>query len=716
MRRISFVVAAVATAGIVFAGTPVASAVDAVTAADRALAGSPRPPLTTERYYFLMADRFANGDSTNDTGGLDGDRSVTGFDPTGKGFYHGGDLAGVIDRLDYIKELGTTAIWLTPSFQNRPVQGSGADMSAGYHGYWVTDFTRIDPHLGTNAEMKELVDKAHANGMKVFFDIITNHTADVIDYRGGDHSYVGKADRPYTDAEGNVFDDRDYAGGDTFPRLDAATSFPYEPYFHTPEDARVKVPAWLNDPTMYHNRGDSTFQGESSEYGDFVGLDDLFTENPRVVRGMGEIYETWVDLGIDGFRIDTAKHVNVEFWQQFSPMVLRHAAALGNDDFFMFGEVYDADPRVMSTYTTAGRLQATLDFGFQTNAVSFAQGKGGTGLADLYADDDYYTDADSNAYQLPTFLGNHDMGRIGMMLDPANTPPDELMRRDRLAHALMYVTRGQPVVYYGDEQGPTGDGGDQDARQDMFASRVASYNDDPVIGGVGGSRDRYATKAPLYRHIAGLAKFRDAHPALADGAQVPRHAEDAAGVFAVSRIDATHRTEYLVAANNAEESRTVGLSTYTPNATLRSVFGGATPARTDGSGTVSVTVPPLSVAVWKADRPMPRRGHAPAFEFTAPAGGSLSGRAEIAVKPAENAHAEVTFAYRVAGNSRWHRLGADDNAPYRVFHDVTAFPADTRIEYRAVLEDASGNLTARGTTGVVSPSSPAGAVPERSGS
>ena len=89
------------------------------------------------------------------------------------------------------------------------------------------------------------------------------------------------------------------------------------------------MPAWLNDPTLYHNRGDSTFSGENSEYGDFFGLDDLFTENHEVVTGMEDIYKAWVDLGIDGFRIDTVKHVNLEFWQQFSPAVLEHAADAG---------------------------------------------------------------------------------------------------------------------------------------------------------------------------------------------------------------------------------------------------------------------------------------------------------------------------------------------------------------------------------------------------
>jgi hypothetical protein len=285
-----------------------------VTPEDRAIAtDSLRQPTTRENFYFVMADRFANGDESNDTGGLDGDRMQHGFDPTDKGFYHGGDIAGLMDELDYIEGLGTTAIWLTPSFQNRPVQGTGDDASAGYHGYWITDFTRIDPHFATNAELKSFIDKAHERGIKVFFDIITNHTADVISYEEGRYSYISKEAEPYRDAEGNVFDDADHAGKDTFPALDPDISFPYTPVL-SDEDRSVKHPEWLNDVTNYHNRGDSTFAGESSLYGDFVGLDDLFTAKPEVVKGMTEIYQAWVDFGIDGFRIDTVKHVNMEFW------------------------------------------------------------------------------------------------------------------------------------------------------------------------------------------------------------------------------------------------------------------------------------------------------------------------------------------------------------------------------------------------------------------
>ena len=139
--------------------------------------------VTDEDFYFVMADRFENGDTANDTGGLGSDRLVSGFDPTAKGFYNGGDLKGLLKRIDYIQGLGTDSIWLTPSFKNKAVQLEDGP-SAGYHGYWITDFTQIDPHLGTNDDLQALIEAAHERGMKVYFDIITNHTADVIGYEG----------------------------------------------------------------------------------------------------------------------------------------------------------------------------------------------------------------------------------------------------------------------------------------------------------------------------------------------------------------------------------------------------------------------------------------------------------------------------------------------------------------------------------------------------
>ncbi|MEV5962630.1 pullulanase-type alpha-1,6-glucosidase [Kribbella sp. NPDC051952] len=685
---------------------PVDLAGSAVTAADKTLASpSLRKDLTKERFYFLMADRFANGNKANDAGGLTGDRMATGLDPTDKGFYHGGDLAGVMQKLDYIKSLGTTSIWLTPSFKNQQVQGTGANASAGYHGYWITDFTQIDPHLGTNADMRQLITLAHKKGMKVFFDIITNHTADVIDYQSHQYGYIPKSTSPYKDAAGNVFDDKQYAGGDTFPPLDKNISFPNVPVFRTPADETVKVPAWLNDPTLYHNRGDSTFAGESAEYGDFVGLDDLFTEQPKVRDGMIDVYKTWAEFGIDGFRIDTVKHVNLEFWQKFSPQILAAAKSAGSKNFFMFGEVFDANPTFMSTYTTQGALQATLDFGFQQNAVAYAKGDSGTKLRDLYANDDYYTDADSNAYQLPTFLGNHDMGRVGTFIKQGGANGTELLARDKLAHSLMFLTRGQPVIYYGDEQGFTGPGGDKDARQDMFATKTADYTDDEIVDGSGtttiGSKDRYDVNAPMYKHIAALEKLRAKYPALSDGRQVHRYSSNTNGLYAFSRLG-TDNVEYLVVANNSTTAGTATIPTYGSNSWLKPVYGGSKAVKTDREGRVVLSQAPLSVTVYQAQSKVPSRSKAPAVYVSSPElGATVGGRAEIAAAVPANTPVTVTFGYRPVGTTAWQRLGSDDNAPYRVFQDVSGLPKGTLLEYRAVLRDVSGNYSVSGSYGVV---------------
>ncbi|MEY2444949.1 MAG: hypothetical protein QOE00_1529, partial [Ilumatobacteraceae bacterium] len=605
--------------------------------ADRALAGnSLRQPLTKEQFYFVMTDRFANGDTTNDTGGLAGDRLATGYDPTDKGFYHGGDLKGLISKLDYIKSLGTTSIWLTPSFVNKPVQGPPGQESAGYHGYWITDFTHIDPHLGSNDDMTSLIAKAHKKGMKVFFDIITNHTADVIDNTQKQYTYISKATSPYKDVNGVAFDDRNYVNSPNFPQLDA-NSFPYTPVFNSAADATAKTPAWLNDPTLYHNRGDSTFAGESAEYGDFVGLDDLFTEQLKVEQGMEDVYKTWVDFGIDGFRIDTAKHVNIGFWQKFSPAILQEARAVGTPKFFMFGEVFDANPAFQSIYSTTAKLPATLDFGFQSAAVSVTNGKPTTFLSDVYAGDDYYTDTDSNAYDLPIFLGNHDMGRIGNFVGGSLT-------KDVFANALMFTLRGQPVVYYGDEQGFIGDGGDKDARQDMFASQVASYNDDSVIGAAPGSVDRYGTNGPVFRAIADLSKLRRTNPALQDGAQITRFSSNSPGIFAVSRIDRGEQVEYLVVANNASIPQSATFATFTPRGTFRSIYGGSGQIETAADGQATVTVPPLSVVVYKANRSIAESEAAPAVFFTSPStGGVLAGRAEVRAAIPANQFVQASF-------------------------------------------------------------------------
>jgi alpha-amylase len=680
-----------------------------------------RQPVTDQNFYFVMADRFQNGDAANDEGGLPPGREEgqSGFDPTGKGWYHGGDLKGLISKLGYIQGLGTTAIWLTPSFKNKAVQDNNGFPSAGYHGYWITDFTQIDPHLGTNQDLRDLVTAAHRRGIKVYFDIIANHTADVIRYQeGAAPNYVSKDQYPYKTASGTPFDDRDYAGGSTFPALapdgqpSCSTVLPLQSYpFHPCVPAAeqdVKVPAWLNDVSLYHNRGNTTFTGENSQYGDFFGLDDLFTENPKVVDGMIDIYKTWIrDFRIDGFRMDTMKHVDDAFWQRFAPEIERYAQARGIRDFYMFGEVAEDTSRpITSHYMTHDGVQGVLDFPFQTAATKFAANSAPTDqLRDFFVDDDWYTDGDSNVYNLPTFLGNHDKGRIGMFIRNANAdaPESELLARDRLAHALMYFSRGNPVVYYGDEQGFTGSGGDQDARQDMFPSQDVQYNnqDDPVAGDDGAGKnddigsdatpmdDNFDPSHPLYRDVKRLARVTAGNPALRDGAQQSRYSSSAAGIYAFSRIDRRHRREYVVALNNSEAATSASIPTFERRSKWTKVYGsGPERLRSGRDKALGVSLPGLSVAVYRAKKRIPRSHRAPRVSLTAPAEGR--DRLEVDANVAGDSFYEVTFFAKV-GDGRWQDIGTDDNAPYRVLQDVSDVRPGTRIRYRAVVLDNAGH-------------------------
>ncbi|MFI5665545.1 pullulanase-type alpha-1,6-glucosidase [Streptomyces sp. NPDC051704] len=682
-------VLAAALAVTLLPALPAAAAAPPAPPSDAKLAAEPaRHDLTREQFYFVLPDRFANGDPRNDTGGLTGSRLETGLDPTDKGFYQGGDLKGLTDRLDYIKGLGTTAIWMAPIFKNQPVQGKGADVSAGYHGYWITDFTQVDPHFGTNADLERLIDKAHGKGMKVFFDVITNHTADVVDYREQSYSYLSKGAFPYLTKDGVPFEDSDYADGKRkFPGVDAE-SFPRTPFV---PDAKknLKSPAWLNDPAMYHDRGDSTFAGESSDQGDFFGLDDLWTERPEVVSGMEKIYEKWVrDFSIDGFRIDTVKHVNTGFWTQWATALDKYAAQRGRKNFFMFGEVYSADTAVTSPYVTQGRLDATLDFPLQDAIRAYAsQGAAAPRLGSVLADDYRYTTDKANAYEQVTFLGNHDMGRFGSFLkqDRPGAGEQELLDRYRLANELMFFSRGNPVIYSGDEQGFTGAGGDKDARQPLFGTRIADYlDDDQLATARTHASDAYDPGHPLYRQISALSKLTKDHPALRDGIQSERFADGS--VYAFARTDARSRTEYLVAANNAAEARTVELDA-PAGARYRTLYGGSALLRASAAGKLTVTVPALGSVVLQGAAPLAAPATRPALTLKAPAPGA-TGTVELSADVTGGGLNRVVFAAQT-GTGHWQVLGSADHAPYKVTQHITA-PAGTALRYKAVAVDASG--------------------------
>lgn len=569
-----------------------------------------RPP-TDEVIYFVLPDRFENGDPSNDRGGLSGDRLRTGFDPSHKGFYHGGDLKGLTRRLPYIQSLGATAIWLGPIFKNKPVQGPPGRESAGYHGYWITDFTQVDPHLGTEADMRAFVDAAHARGMKVYMDIIANHTADVIQYRecgeGNPCPYRDRGSYPYQRRGGAAgtpinpgFLGDDVQTPQNFARLTDPT-YAYTPYV-PPAERNIKTPAWLNDVTLYHNRGDTLFRTESSTTGDFSGLDDLMTENPRVIAGMIDIFGSWIDrYGVDGFRVDTAKHVNPEFWASFVPAMQARARANGIPNFHIFGEVTSGmDPGYLARWTKIAGYPAVLDFAFHSAVLQLAaEGKPTSVMADLFNGDVLYEGGEETAAILPTFTGNHDHGRFGHYARRANPNASdaEILARARLANAMLLTLRGVPTIYSGDEQGFAGDGNDQDAREDMFASKVAIYNDNKLIGtDATTATANFDPRHPLFRQIAELSKVRLATPALTRGRQVIRAQGDGPGLFALSRFDPTTGREVLVAFNTSSRPLTQGVQVET-RSTAFDTLAGACAARAAAPGSLTITLPALGYAV-----------------------------------------------------------------------------------------------------------------------
>jgi pullulanase-type alpha-1,6-glucosidase len=706
------------------------------------------------QFYFVLTDRFADGNPDNNTSYVDKEGKFTtsddpmksGYNPANPGFYQGGDIQGISkdENLDYIKNLGTTAIWLSPSFVNKPVQGTGNDASAGYHGYWITDFEHIDPHLGGDEALIELIAKAHAKGMKVYFDIIANHTADNIQYDGYKNTsapYVTSDEKPYRDASGNTFDPADYADGQNgFPTLNSA-SFPY-----TPEsDGTVMNPPLFNDVALYHNRGtldgDLWNQaGEWTTWGDFSSLDDLMTENPAVVEAMIDIYKAWMDLGIDGFRIDTVKHVNFEFWELFTAAIKDYqetAEGTVKENFFTFGEIYDQDIKnSTSPYMRETDMNAVLDFPLAFGVRNYAKGGSGQDLANLFAADDYYTTGHSDAQDLVTFLDNHDMGRFPYLLKSEGVTND-LFQRVQVANDLLYLTRGQPVVYYGDEQGFIGNGNDKLAREDMFANQASAYQSSPIFGDdclttklncystTLSNSPHYSQETALYQQIAKLGAQRQDNNALTNGAQITLASKWSA--YAFSRVDAIDKVENVVAINSgnlAVENWT--FTTLTRSATYEVYYSSGTGGPTvdpvtyitsNDKGEITLTVPAYgAVALRPVSDGQDKRqtvsaplaqltdGTDGTFEVTpgldfngAGSLGLIQGVAPITANAPAGAWSQTSFWVRPAttnGTGEWTWLGTDTGPDPRVFDDASHWTAGQFLEYRAVNCDADNHCVA----------------------
>ena len=652
--------------------------------------------LASQRIYFVLPDRYANGDPSNDRGGTSGARSVSGYDPADIGWYHGGDLRGLTGSctdartgLARIKSLGFTALWLAPVVVNQWVQGD----SAAYHGYWGLDFTKVDPHLGTEAQFKAFADCAHSLGLKVYLDIVVNHTADVILLSGGT-AYRTPDEQPYRDCEGKPFSAQRYAGGKRFPCLSAR----YQPRqaIVLPEKRKLKAPAWLNDVTRYHNRGDIEFASCSAaclEQGDFFGLDDVFTEQPAVVDGLAKVWGDWIRAyRLDGFRVDTAKHVDRAFFKAWMPKIRAAARAAGVPAFDVFGEVFETDAATLASFVRERGVPEVIDFPLQDALMRFAGGSAGArGISTRLGDDDYFRLAGGRAPTPVTFLGNHDIGRAALKIkEQGGGEGAELLARDLLGHSLLYLLRGAPAVLYGDEVGMIGRGGDKAARQDLFPTAVAEWRTQERVGsaaiGTGSSFD--LVEHPVSRHLRALGALRDAHPALSTGASFVRLARE--GTLVVSRIDRETRREYLAAFNASETAATVTVQTATPSSAWAPLLGAATATTTLANSRTTLRIPPLSATLLRADGELPRRGAArlrlklAADRFT--------NLVRVSADATTVDPLSVSFAVKRPGR-KWARIGTDDGAPYGVFVDPRDFERGQAVSFVAVARASDGSVS-----------------------
>ncbi|HXR49259.1 MAG TPA: alpha-amylase family glycosyl hydrolase [Candidatus Limnocylindrales bacterium] len=470
-----------------------------------------------QNIYQIITDRFFDGDPSNNN--ADGNYSATGTTSV-----HGGDFKGIEQKLDYIKALGATAVWISPVVLN----GHGQ-----FHGYAGRDFYKVDPHWGSLADLQHFTAAAHARGLLVIDDIICNHGDDLI--YSTDSGYPAFLAPP---------------AGYTLTYRNSSLTYapPFDIYNSTYTPANNAL------TNLFHNYGGIPDYNTPAHYqlGELSGLDDFRTESPYVRSNMAAIYNFWIQqAGFDGFRIDTFKHVDTGFWQYWCPLVHQFAATnSAKPNFFMFGEVYDSSESLCGYYTGTESggpflLDSVLDYPlyFQVGSV-FGSGSGATSLIQ-----NHYNSVDSlydpvSRMQLVTFLDNHDQPRF---LNSSTT--------NRLAVALvfLYTSRGVPCLYYGTEQAFNGATDPYD-REDMFAGQFK----DTGLTGV----DSFNMTHPLFQLVAKLNNFRRLYPAISLGSYTNQtNNSTGPGLFAYSRI--LNSQEVLVVLNTAGSTQTLSPCTLT---------------------------------------------------------------------------------------------------------------------------------------------------------
>jgi alpha-amylase len=556
-----------------------------------------------EVIYQLIVDRFADGDVNNDFGVEPGDLNQ----------YQGGDWQGIIDHFDYLQALGVTTLWISPIIQNID---SDAD-NAGYHGYWQQDLTQLNAHFGDIGTLRSMVAQAHDRGMKVVLDIVCNHMGQVFFYdinrNGRPDDYVNGSGGPGDPVvQISEYDPPWQPGGVLSYSEEGFSGLAPILFFDDPSINRLPPnPPIFATVGAYHGMGhiecsdpcgNAQYNGFNDvverTLGDFTGgLKDIATELPEVRAALINAFASWVEAAdFDGYRIDTIKHVESDFWPVFANATRARLGAENKNKFLMFGEAFDGDDQLDGSYTMPGALDSVFYFSQHysafanvfENAYDASLAQGTAQIQQLWDQraTNYGTTPQPGGIGIPptkalvNFIDNHDVSRF---LFASNGDLNALHN----ALSLLYTEDGIPDLYYGTEQDFHG-GNDPANREVLWTTG-------------------FPTDGATFQHIALLARIRKAYIALRRGdTSVVWSTNDAgtqedAGIFAFERAGGDAGTgPYALIVQNTNDFQssstsndgTIMQTTQPANVELVDVLD---PMQAhyavDGSGKLQVSVP-----------------------------------------------------------------------------------------------------------------------------
>jgi glycosidase len=540
--------------------------------------------------YQALTDRFADGDVNNNQR----------VDRTAFAKYQGGDWKGIQDQAAYLRDLGVTAVWVSPVVKNVE-EDAGV---AGYHGYWTQDFLSCNPHFGDMRALRNMVDGLHDSGIYTIVDIVTNHVGQLFFYDINlngtpEETMYGSGSSPGSPVTRVTEYDPDWDSRGIQAQVGWQNMGPAPVvWLNQPSIFRVAPqPPEFQNPDWYHRKGrvvpdlSGNWPADQVLLGDFPGgLKDVNTEHPDVRRAMVRVFGEWVKrVDIDGFRIDTLKHVEHDFWREFCPGIRQIAASRGKQNFFQFGEAYDGDDGLVGSYTQANMVDSA--FYFPQKYVAFdgvikfnAPTKN---IEDLWGRKSFYGQSPQPGgvgvapARIPVnFIDNHDVPRYlyGQSDD----------RRLRLSLALLFAIEGVPCLYYGTEQGFAG-GGDPANRERLWDSG-------------------YDRGHPLFQWTRRLAGLRRDHVSLRRGDTLVRWSttrtggEQDAGIFAFERRHPQETVLFVMNANPQKASETSFqggvMSTSFPAGTrLQDLLDAGFSATVGQGGALVVSVPSLSARI-----------------------------------------------------------------------------------------------------------------------